>query len=515
MDKEQRDALKNSDFAVPSKRELPIHDEKHVRLAWDMVERTEDLSDSERASARTRILKKAKELGIDTKDWKTGHEAYAIPEVKKLPLWDRDHVLMASNAINYVRGITEEQRLKGRLNISIAAAFFGLDVPSAKRTHLHFDGMALDMPIVKGHPNRHPFTGVMTRLDIPSDFPVGGTTRKKVIIPVAVAEKALPTLLGMALDYTQDFDGHDRKSKIGIITEAYVGEEDELLGTPLHIAGFFYAADFPDEVALIQSKQNALGFSYEAEATVEDMDTDPWVCASCEFTGAAVLLKDRAAFTKTSLQASQGEIQMTPEELKALQDKALALEAENAALKAAAEKTTLEAASLQKLVKPHADALRQCASAMSAAGIGADSKNGHASHLNRMADSMEAEAVMGRIPSMWNDHSWMYASKDEATLKAEAVKNDEIASLKTQVSDLNKKSADLQAAAEASASASKSGRKSLNASASALLKRVGLDSTSESFSATAISDACRKAGLTSADALALKLNLKAEGLLTA
>lgn len=66
---EERGQLGADDFAVPAKRELPIKDADHVRLAWDMVDRTMGLSAEERAGARRRILARARELGIDTGGW--------------------------------------------------------------------------------------------------------------------------------------------------------------------------------------------------------------------------------------------------------------------------------------------------------------------------------------------------------------------------------------------------------------------------------------------------------------
>ena len=66
---EERGKLEPGDFAVPEKRELPIKDADHVKLAWDMVDRTMGLSAEERAGARRRILARAKELGIDTSGW--------------------------------------------------------------------------------------------------------------------------------------------------------------------------------------------------------------------------------------------------------------------------------------------------------------------------------------------------------------------------------------------------------------------------------------------------------------
>lgn len=71
---EEREELDSKEFAVPSKRKLPINDKEHVKLAWDMVDRTEGLTDKEREEARKRILAKAKELGVDTSDWNVEKE---------------------------------------------------------------------------------------------------------------------------------------------------------------------------------------------------------------------------------------------------------------------------------------------------------------------------------------------------------------------------------------------------------------------------------------------------------
>lgn len=65
----ERDALPEDMFAVPKKRQLPIRDPDHVRDAWDMVDRTADLTDAERAEARRRILARAHTLHLDTAGW--------------------------------------------------------------------------------------------------------------------------------------------------------------------------------------------------------------------------------------------------------------------------------------------------------------------------------------------------------------------------------------------------------------------------------------------------------------
>lgn len=445
-------------------------------------------------------------------------EQFALPS-RRLRIDDREHILMAANAINSVKGITDEQRVQGRIAIAIAADRLGLDVKAAKKTHLHFESMAIEMPEVIDHPNKHPFAGVLTRLDIASDFPVGGTTSKKVIIPTAVAEKALASLLGMAVDFKKDFDGHDRKQKIGIITEATIGEVDPVFGAPLNIAGFFYAADFPQEVSFIQTKRDELGFSYEAEAFVESMNSDPWICSSCDFTGAAVLYKDKAAFVSTSIHASknQGASIMTPEEIAAMQaknkqletDLAAAKEAEKVATEAAA-KAAVQAASLQNLIKPHADALRTCASNMMAAGVGAAADNGHAAVLNKMADQMEAQAVLGKIPSSFDSYFDGSAKQTpEAIAAAAKVTAGEIDSLKQQVKDRDTKIAELTAANNKAGE-----RKSISAGSLASLKKLGIDEDHQTGLTVATLDAaCQKAGMKNQDSIALKLNLRAAGML--
>lgn len=72
---EERDRMAPELFAVPAKKELPIRDPDHVRLAWDMVDRTTGLSAIERRQARGRILARARQLGIDTRDWDTAATA--------------------------------------------------------------------------------------------------------------------------------------------------------------------------------------------------------------------------------------------------------------------------------------------------------------------------------------------------------------------------------------------------------------------------------------------------------
>jgi hypothetical protein len=82
---------------------------------------------------------------------------------------------------------------------------------------------AASSPYKRGrHPNRLPFRGVLTLLDVPSDRAPAGARGHRVILPRAAAASALPTLVGMALDYTPALDGHDARRKIGVISSAEI-----------------------------------------------------------------------------------------------------------------------------------------------------------------------------------------------------------------------------------------------------------------------------------------------------
>src|ERR1700745_2650196 len=152
--------LSADDYAVPEKRALRIHDASAVRFAWDHVHATKGLTPDERKEARRRIVERAEQLGLDTESWDAGK--------LKLPI-----VLNA---------------------------------------------MSLNIALDDGHPNKMPFSGVMTRIDDPSARAREGAGGRLITISAEAAEKALQSLLGMAVDYKPDLDGHDPQAKIGVIT---------------------------------------------------------------------------------------------------------------------------------------------------------------------------------------------------------------------------------------------------------------------------------------------------------
>ncbi len=155
------------------------------------------------------------------------------------------------------------------------------------------------MPVVHGHPNRLAFRGCLTLVDQASDKAPSGARGHRVVLTRAAAEAALPSLMGMAVDYKAGWDGHNARQKIGIITGA------QLEAKRLMVSGYLFARDFPELRSVLDAsradKGKELGMSYElADAHVVDMRANLWTLRRATFTGAAILLRSKAAYGGTS-----------------------------------------------------------------------------------------------------------------------------------------------------------------------------------------------------------------------
>lgn len=380
----QRDALPSSDFAVPGKRVMPINDKIHVEKAWQLKDTAHDLTPAEKTTARKRIIRRAKELGIDTSNWQ-GVEA-------------ADHE-------------EEEIHLSG----------------------MSFYAMALNIPEHQDHPNKILGEGVLTKLDQPSDAPLGGSNGRRVILPKAIAEQSLSTLLGMPLDFSDDFSSHEKTQNIGSIYEANIE------GNDLKIKFYLYGVNFPEQVKRIQAEKHLMGFSYEmANISCDEIGDDLLEITRCTFTGAAVLYKDKAAYKTTSLNA-HAETSMNEEILKKLEEMTTQineLKAQNDELKASQEKHLQANASYAAQAKPSVDALRAAADCMQAAGIGTDPKRGHIAAARSMADDIEAQANLGKKPQIYQTQDFLSASAD-ADKKIETLQAG-LADMNTKFEDLKK-----------------------------------------------------------------------------
>jgi hypothetical protein len=173
-----------------------------------------------------------------------------------------------------------------------------VQIPEVRDQQITISAMALNIPN-GDHPNRMPFNGVLVHLDRLSDAAPGGSGGRRIIVTADAGRKALPSLLGMAVNSTPSLDGHCARHKIGVITSAGI------VGSAIVIAGLIYAADFPETASLIKALRNDLGFSFEAQRlTILDPSAAVLTITGLTFTGAAILKKDAAAYTTTSLAAS-------------------------------------------------------------------------------------------------------------------------------------------------------------------------------------------------------------------
>lgn len=160
----------------------------------------------------------------------------------------------------------------------------------------------LQLPEMEGHPNRLPFEGCLTLIDVASDKAPSGARGHRVILTRAAAAAALPGLLGMAVDFKAGWDGHDARQKCGIISAARIE------GQRVVVSGYLYARDFPEVEQRAQERTEEMGMSYElANAHVEDMRARVWTLTRATFTGAAILLREKAAYRGTSFRVCPGQ----------------------------------------------------------------------------------------------------------------------------------------------------------------------------------------------------------------
>jgi hypothetical protein len=194
---------------------------------------------------------------------------------------------------------------------------------------LQLEAMALAMPEVAGHPNRLPFRGVLTLVGVASQRAPKGARGHRVMLTRRATDAALPSLLGMALDYAPSLDSHDVRRKIGIITAANIVPLHPTLsltagdqsGAPLRsphptgqlaVSGYLFAHDFPDVVDEIRAQNAAagstLGMSYEiTKIEVPNQGATIWTATAFTFTGAAVLRRDKAAYPQTWIELTTGD----------------------------------------------------------------------------------------------------------------------------------------------------------------------------------------------------------------
>jgi hypothetical protein len=149
------------------------------------------------------------------------------------------------------------------------------------------------------HSNRRNFEGILARLDLPSDRAPGGARGHRILVPVAVAVEALPSLLGMPVGFGSCWGIHNYRQRCGVINEA------EIVCDELQVRGHLWCKDFP-EIAPMMAK-GKLGMSFELDdAHIKDMREPIWEITKLTFRGAAILFAEKAAYKTTRVNLAAG-----------------------------------------------------------------------------------------------------------------------------------------------------------------------------------------------------------------
>ena len=172
----------------------------------------------------------------------------------------------------------------------------------AKRLSVLYAGSVITFSEAKidpSHPNKLPFKGVLLILDEASQKAPHGSQGHRIYVSTKVAKDKLSGIIGMAVNYQPgDLDAHATRHKVGVVTKAWIEDKKVM------VSGFIWDRDFPEADKELKGRHD-LGMSMElADVYVDNENASVWNLTDFEFTGATILKKDAAAYTKTSLAAN-------------------------------------------------------------------------------------------------------------------------------------------------------------------------------------------------------------------
>lgn len=326
--------------------------------------------------------------------------------------------------------------------------------------------MAIEIPRLAHHPNRQPFRGVLTLVDVASERAPSGARGHRVVLTRAAAETAIPSLLGMGLGYRPALDGHDARRKVGIITGA------EIVGRNLEVRGYLFARDFPELVRELRAGGKAvLGMSYEiADARVADVNASIWQLTEVTFTGAAILRRSKAAYPDTWIELMPSG--RPPGGLRA---------------QARRQSGGQAVASSTSTRKPSTLTRRKSGPALPGARMNEESTQQLIATTQRLAAAAEAlSEASGRLETQHRELGEQQQALDDKIARMVAAIEDQdadsLAGLKERVVQLERENSELKASA--SRISANSARKTLPPLVTALLSKSGVESADKIDAAT-------------------------------
>lgn len=184
---------------------------------------------------------------------------------------------------------------------------------------------------VPQHPNKMLWTGIVTRVGLPSNAAPCGTGGKLLIISEEAAKNAAPSMVNMPLNCEWPDDiwfgsspemamtGHDTDNIIGTVISA------EVIGDSFVCSGIVWKQNFPDVAFMINNAVESLGFSIEANINSSTEDDSAVTVTDITFTGLATLWKKCAAWENTEFQQlvasrikTKDDVDMNEDQMKAL-----------------------------------------------------------------------------------------------------------------------------------------------------------------------------------------------------
>lgn len=150
----------------------------------------------------------------------------------------------------------------------------------------------------KASKNRSPITGVLFRVDEPSEAVPAVGPGMPLYVPQSVAASIVNTVAGLPLDAHDNLSEHATEAIAGVMLSA------ELQGNDFVVHGYLWPASKGSQVRNIVANQERLGMSMTAEAWGHEAEVDGqkvfWV-DDIELNGANILFSDCATYQKTRL----------------------------------------------------------------------------------------------------------------------------------------------------------------------------------------------------------------------
>ena len=151
--------------------------------------------------------------------------------------------------------------------------------------------------------NKIPFTGVLFRMDEPSESAPSKGSEYPLYIPRNIAEpliQAIASSGGLPIDVDDTLSKHSNPNIAGVMTNA------EIQGSNFVVHGHLFPWSQKEKVGLILANQKHLGMSMNALANGAIVDRGGrkvFEIRDLELLGANVLFKDRATYQKTNFEA--------------------------------------------------------------------------------------------------------------------------------------------------------------------------------------------------------------------